>query len=506
MSKPGKILLLAGVLFYVVLYVFRLTYGGWHDSMWVPLVLGTLLLIAGVARDFRAIASFFTLRTTKHGLNMGAIILLALAGLICLNFLAVRYEKKFDWTSDKLNTLSEQSVSTAKNLRADTELLLLYRAEEQNGENIQKAIGDLAAMYRNHSTKIKFRAVNALKNPAAAKDFDYATGPFAFFAVQGAKKVKIDQPTEEGVTRALIKLGRDSKKVIYVTLGHGERDLESREAEGLSFFKDQLGVVYDVRTLTLYQSGNKVPADAAAVAIIGPHQQFLDAEIKALREYGRSGGRLFIAIDPGLKHGLAQLVKSFGVEFGNDFVLDLRSQMIEAGPATVLGTNFPAENEITKAFGEGTFAVFHIASSLKAAPDADAALKIMPLIATDDKSMATRELGQVAFKPNGPHNLGLTTEGLLDGEKIFAAVVFGDSDFLTNGFIQRNLNNDLATNAIASLTDDRDLISIRPKQAQGTSLEMTAQGFTGVVLGFLVPLPLLMFALGGFMWWRRRGA
>lgn len=505
MSKPGKVYLFAGLAFLVLLFIFRVTYEGWHDSMWVPLVLGLTLSIAGLVRERRNFIQFFTMRTTKHGLNMGAILIFALLGLICVNVLAVRYEKRFDWTSDKLNTLSDQSIKVAKGLKSETQLVLLYRTDMENGENVQKAVRDLAKLYSNESKQISFRAFNALQNPEEAQKYEFTAGAFALFAVQGAKKLKIDQSTEEGVTAALLKLSRETRKVIYMTMGHGERDLEAQDPDGISFLKSQLEVTYEVRALTLYQSGNQVPADAAAVAVIRPNQQFLETELQALRDYAKRGGRVFLALDPGLKHNLALLTKTFGIEFSNDYLLDQRAQLINMGAATVLGSTFPEKSPITNAFGEGQFGVFFIASSLKRAPDASSSMQVSSLVATDKGTMSTSELGKVIYKPNGPHTLAMTSTGLL-GEKEFSVVVFGDSDFLTNRLIQNNLNNDLAMNSFAWLSDDRDLISIRPKQAKGTNLEMTAHSFNVYILGFLLPLPFALFALGALMWWRRRKA
>lgn len=503
MSRPGKYFLFGGFAFLILLFIFRVTYQGWHDSMWFPLVIGIVLSSMGLLRDRATVLQFFTMRTTKHGLNMGAIILAAVVGLICLNVFAVRYEKKFDWTSDRLNTLSDQSVKSAKALTKETQLILFFRNDEVGGENVQKAIGDLAKMYKNESGKISYQAVNALQDPGQAQKFDFASGAFAFFAVQGDRKIKIDQPTEEGVTRALIKLSRESKKAIYLTMGHGERDSAATAEDGISFFKEQLEVTYDVRNLTLYQTGNKVPEDAAAVLIIRPNQQFLETELQALRDYAARGGHLFIAIDPGMRHNLAQLTKSFGIEFNNDYVLDQRAQLIQMGAATVLGSTFPAPSDITKAFGEGQFGVFFIASSLKKAPDAAADLDVQPLLATDKGTMATPELGKVIYKANGPQTLAMTSVNV--GKKS-SIVVIGDSDFLSNRLVQNNLNNDFALNSVAWLTDDKDLISIRPKQAKGSTLEMTSEKFNFYVLGFLLPTPFLLFAIGAFMWWRRRTA
>jgi len=502
MSKPGKIFLIGGLLFWAAMYAFRLVYGGWHPSLWVPLVLGFLLLIAGFAKEWRNIAEFFTMRTTKHGLNMGAVILISLVGLTCVNILAVKYNHKFDWTSDKLNSLSDQSLKAAQALTQDTRFVLLYRTDDQNGESIQRSIKDLAALYQNVTPKISFESHNAIVDPATAKNYDFSSGPFALFVQQGERKLKIDTPSEEGVTRALIKLSRTSKKVIYFVTGHGERELDAKDADGLSFLVDELRVTYDVRSLTLYQNKNVVPEDAAAVAIVRPTQQYLDDEIHALREYVQvRGGKLLIAIDPGMKQNLAGLARSFGIEFHNDYVIDLRSRTLHMGPASVLGTNYPDPSAITQGFPEASFSLFQIASSLKKSPDAPSDAKVIGLVGTDTQTMATSELGEVTYKPNGPHTIGMEATS---GKSI--VIVFGDSDFMCNSFIQQNLNNDLAMNIFAELANDKDLISIRPRVAKGTKLEMTRQNFNAYVFLFLIPLPVVLFILGGVMFWRRRTA
>ena len=442
------------------------------------------------------------MRTTKHGLNMGAVILIALVGLTCVNILSVKYNHKFDWTSDKLNSLSEQSVKLAHNLTQDTRFVLLFRTDDQNGESVQRQVKELAGLYQNVSPRISFEAHNAIVDPATAKSYDYSAGPFALFVQQGERKLKVDVPNEEGITRALIKLSRTSKKVVYFITGHGERDLEAKDADGLSFLVDELKVTYDVRPLTLYSVQNKVPADAAAVAIVRPTQQYLDNEIHALREYvTTSGGKLLIAIDPGMKQNLAGLARSFGVDFHNDYVIDLRSRTLHMGPASVLGTNYPDQSDITQGFPESSFSLFQIASSLKKAVDAPADSKVIGLIGTDAQTMATTELGEVTFKPNGPHIIGMEATS---GKSV--VVVFGDSDFMCNAFIQQNLNNDLAMNIFAELANDKDLISIRPRVAKGTKMEMSRANFGAYTFLFLLPLPLALFALGAALFWRRRTA
>ncbi|NQZ02475.1 MAG: gliding motility ABC transporter, partial [Bdellovibrionales bacterium] len=87
----------------------------------------------------------------------------------------------------------------------------------------------------------------------------------------------------------------------------------------------------------------------------------------------------------------------------------------------------------------------------------------------------------------------------------FSAVVFGDSDFMTNQGIIHGLNRDLALNSFLFLADEKDIISIRPKQLKGTKVELTTSAQRGVILGGIA-LPLSLFVLSSIIWFRRRGS
>lgn len=515
MSKIGKILFFFSGLAFVILGVCRLVYGGWHSSFWVPFGLMFVLFIAGVIHDRRAIREIFGMRATQHGMNMGALIATAIVGLGCLNFLAVRYEKKFDWTSDKLNSLSDQSIKAAQALKNETELVLLYGHKPPQGmddggnspEQVQKTIQILADMYLNVSSKIKYTAYNALTRPDLAKKYEYSYGAFAFYVIQGERKVKIDPANEEAITRALLKLERDKKKIIYFTRGHGERQLDQKDERGLSTLKEDLSVTYEVKSFALFETKNTVPEDASAVAIIGPEQQFLEEELKALREYADRGGRLIVALDPDTKQNLSSFIKTLGIEFSNDYVFDPRSRVLNAAPQLVLGTDFASAHEITKAFKQDgqTIALFDRASSLKPASEAPATFKIEKLISTDASTGSVNEMKKgMVIQPNGPHTILMASTGKLGGKE-FSLIVFGDSDFVANRLIQNNLNRDVVGNSFAYLASDSDLISIRPKEAKGTKLNMMNSDFVALIL-MLFAISLALFASGIGFWWRRRMA
>lgn len=509
MSKISKVSLLLSGLFAVAVVVTRIILNGWVDGMWAPLGISIALFLFALFRDWRLMFEFFTLKTTKHGMNMGAMILTVIVLLVAVNFLAVTKDKKWDWTSEGLNSLSEQSVQAVSGLKTETDLVLLYRKGE-NDEQIRRQAQDVAALYTAASNKLQLKMYNALERPDLAKAYEYRSGPYALYLVQktegGERHMKVEQPTEEEITRTLLRFAREKKKLVYFITGHGEHDITLRGPESVSQFKSDLELSYDVKSLELFKDP-KIPADADVVVIAGPRQAYLPAEIEALRAYAKSGGHLLIAIDPDSAHGLAGLVKTFGIEFQNNYVLDPRAMIPGAGNIAALGNEFSSTAEATRPLNNG-FTLFLLASALKKAPDAPKLIKLDELVKTDDTPVATNELSNTPkVRIKGPHTLAIQATGKLEEtDKDFEVIVIGDGDFLRDNLYRNNLNRDFAMNAIASLAKDTDLVSIRPKTPKGTQLNMTRTQIMVVLFFFLLPVPIVMFFTSGLLWWRRKSA
>jgi ABC-type uncharacterized transport system involved in gliding motility auxiliary subunit len=82
--------------------------------------------------------------------------------------------------------------------------------------------------------------------------------------------------------------------------------------------------------------------------------------------------------------------------------------------------------------------------------------------------------------------------------------VYGDSDFAGNSGINIQGNRDLFLNTIGWLSQQENLISIRPKDPQDRRLTMTAAQQTNVQWLSLFIIPGLVFFTGFYSWWRRR--
>jgi hypothetical protein len=82
--------------------------------------------------------------------------------------------------------------------------------------------------------------------------------------------------------------------------------------------------------------------------------------------------------------------------------------------------------------------------------------------------------------------------------------VIGDSDFVANSGLGIQGNKDLYMNTIGWLSQQENLISIRPKEPDDRRLTLTATQQANIQWLSLLVIPGLIFGSGVYTWWRRR--
>jgi len=83
-------------------------------------------------------------------------------------------------------------------------------------------------------------------------------------------------------------------------------------------------------------------------------------------------------------------------------------------------------------------------------------------------------------------------------------VVFGDSDFAGNSSFRVSGNGDFFLNTVNYLAEEKDLISIRPKQSLGDRIFLTAKQGRFVFLLCVVLIPVSVLTLGTSLFIRKR--
>ncbi|MEE8162336.1 MAG: hypothetical protein V3T61_11935, partial [Acidobacteriota bacterium] len=83
-------------------------------------------------------------------------------------------------------------------------------------------------------------------------------------------------------------------------------------------------------------------------------------------------------------------------------------------------------------------------------------------------------------------------------------VLFGDSDFASNGYFGAGANGDLFLMTVSWLAEETDLIAIRPKSPEDRRIETTLTQSRLIFWGSVVLLPAITLVLGVVVWYRRK--
>ncbi|MDE0848039.1 MAG: Gldg family protein [Nitrospinaceae bacterium] len=456
-------------------------------------------------------------RSALYGANTLVVTTVFLGILIFLNLLAFRHEHRFDFTEGGYFTLAPQTKKFISNLPREVTLTAFFQTDSPE----KAAFANLIAGYLEETNKIKLKYVDPDKNPSVTKQYGVTT--YGTVALEsGAKETKIQNTTEENITNALLKVTRDEQKVIYFLEGHGESQIGSTENEGYSTAKTNLeqdGFI--VKPLLLLQSG-EIPKDASVLVIPGPKKPIQDEEKAVIENYLNSGGSVFMLIDPKSSSSMEAFLKKWGIELGEDIVIDPMSKLFGGDFAAPVVNQYTV-HEITSDFVLAT--IFPIIRSVRGIPVAG--ITTTELLKTGANSWAESDFGSGTVQYDegkdvkGPVSVSVIATKYPEEENPAIAenlekpksekpalkatlLVVGDSDFSNNRYTNFSGNGDFFLNAISWLAEEENLISIRPKERKNTPIQMTQSwGYAIFIMGVIV-FPGLVATMGIRTWWRRR--
>lgn len=437
-----------------------------------------------------------------------------LGAAFAANWLAAKSPLEWDLTRDGIYTLHPQSVAVAERLDRPIRIYTFYRPNEATRGMIDSAV----ELYGMHTARLEVEHVNPDQAPAELlKRFDMnaKSARIVFVDPSTGRFTKIKRPTEEAMTNALIELAERRARKAYFLAGHGEPSIEDDGTpEGLSTAATLLGNEgLTVESLSLVGRSD-LPEDASVVIVPGPRASLLPNEAEALKVFLDRGGRALLLFEPGSPHGLERVLRPFGVDLGDDLVLDDNP----AARALGFGADAPViqsyePHPITNVMGK-SYTLFFRARSVsprlglanittttlvKTSPSSWAETRYEraePPTLDEDDLAGPVPIAVAVTKRTSAHPRRLSDEARL--------VVFGDAHFIDNRFAAMSGNNDLFVNSVNWLAGDEDRITIRPPQRTGDRLPLTQLQQYGIMFFSVNLLPLLIVGLGFSVWAVRR--
>ncbi|HTW24324.1 MAG TPA: Gldg family protein [Candidatus Baltobacteraceae bacterium] len=494
----GAACLVAGYLRYTI-------QGEWMRMSEILAIGGGVLLLAGIVFGFQEIIAFFSKRSSRLGTNATILGLAVLAILAIANFVGYRHHKRFDLTSEKLFTLSDQTQKIVKGLTQDVNIVRFAKTPDEQFD-------DLMSEYKGLSPHVKYQTVDPEEKPDIARDYG-ATHMGDIIVAVGPRKETLQGTGEEAVTTAILKVTSQQSKTVCFVTGHGERSLIDDSAQGYTQADQGLKKEdYDTKTINL-ASGTEVPSDCDVLVIAGPTQPFFPQETAMLSKYLDNGGKALIEVDPITTDkqsdpNLDSIFQAWNINVGKNIVIDTSGmgRLLGAGPAIPLVLTY-GDSPITKTL-QRTMTFFPLARTVSIADKSKPEPQDVELLMTSSQSFTTPKIEhEVSYNPKtdqmGPLSLGVAASRE-EGNKNARLVVIGDSDYASNQAIGQASNGDLFFNAIDWLAQDENLISIRPKSPTNRRIMLTQGQTVGLEWFELLLLPGFVIILGITIWWKHR--
>lgn len=530
MNLISKISLVVSIISFMTLIIARIVFASWISYMWWPLGIFLIGGLVSLIFNFKFYWSLFSMKTTKEGMSLGLSVVVAIVILGSIGYLGKTSDQTFDLTREKLFSLSDQTITVLDSMKEKgLKFTVLFKGDEgrKNRESVDRTI----QIFKQEAPHLKVRYHDAYKNNKLAKEYlsdlsNKSSQSLFMFVEYLSKKIEVAVPFQEGqILSALNRVSRRVQQKIYYTVGHGERDLNSALEDGVQLFKQSLKESsYNVQEWDFISEQKTLPKDTTLVMILGPTKPFFEQELKWIQKYLKSGGNLLVAVDPGLSHNLTPfLKKQLGVDFRNNFIISSVSRFLGRSETSVLGLIMNRKAPVMQAFSNKNRinVIFDEVSEVEFTSNKPNSNWEQGYIIKSDPSSFTinsfsnskkkrpqtkpRTIGVYVQEVASSSSPQVQNQSLSSKKDGFSAVVFGDSDFLTNRNWRLGDHKDLASSVVAYLSNQDDLITLKPKAPKGTAifLGVTAQY---IFIIFACFLPILFFTLGGITWYIRKRA
>jgi gliding motility-associatede transport system auxiliary component len=502
----------------------------WHfypgvPAQWVFLGLGVVLLLLSLALNTGEARSAMGTRTARYGAGAAVMALLALGIVVAANAISLRHSVRWDFTENKRNSVSPQTIQVLRTLKAPVSAIAFFRSDTPG----KKTAEDLLTQYATYSRgKFTWRLEDTDRAPALARQ--YGVESYGTVVLEGGpagqtRTEKVQDAEEEKLTNAIVKITRADKRVVYVLKGHGEREIGSTDRGGFSQAKEQMEKAnYEVKDLFLARDP-KIPDDAAIVMVPSPKTDLFPQELAALDGYIAKAGKVFLMAGPFQADTTMKYLTKYGIVVDEDVVIELNpiGQVFGVGPLVpVVGQYEP--HPITKDMA-GVMTLFPLTRSLAPAKALPKGVQASSLAQTSRQSWGETDknvfqTGKATPDPNektGPLSVAVVAtvdaqpDPKAEGDAAKKApkariVVVGTADFASNQFLGAQGNRDFFLNVVSWLAEEEDLISIRAKDPKQNPVMLTS-GQSRLVLGLpLLALPGAVLICGIAVIMQRRRA
>jgi len=451
---------------------------------------------------------FFAGRAAHFGFFTALSALLVATLLAVANWVAFARPVSWDLTRNRIFTLSPDTVATLGRLDRDVRALAFYLAAEPEHAAAEQLFRRYAAV----SSRFGYELIDPYRSPELVKRHGITDRSPRIVLLSGDREARVRAPTEEALTNGLVSLAVRGGRKVYFLTGHGEPGTGEGEGYGVAA-RELRDDGFEVAHLSLLERA-EVPGDATVVIAAGARRPLLEPEVKALRSFLEKGGKLGVYLEPGADAGLDGLLREWGIEPGDDLVVDPSPVSSLFGGSASTPLVAPTRGHPATAGMEGTGLAFPTSRSLVALTAAT--VPPFPLALAAESAWAERDVaGAFAGRPvrqdagekPGPFPVAMAAARSVPGDEAGREgrlLVAGDSEFFDDRYQQVLGNLDFFLNGVAWLGEQPDRITIRPRAREGSRLFLTEAQVSAIRFLTVDALPVALLGLGLAVWLARR--
>ncbi len=445
-------------------------------------------------------------RKIAYTTSAGAFVVILGIILVLVYFIASNHNTSWDLSRTGSNTLDTRTTNVLNSLDVAVEITVF----DKEGPEKRHA-QDIMDLYSTGSKRITYRIIDPDARPGMARQYGVDRYGQAVLTA-GSRQSLIERVTEENLTNALVKLMRDKKQVIYLITGHGERDISHENNQGIS----QLGTALALDDVEVHphllMSKPGIPSDADLIVVAGPRKKFLAEELEIIRTYLAGGGNMLVTLEPGGNAGLDELLGDYGIILDGGIVIDTLSTLV-GGDYTVPVVNTYGDMPEIKGFAYAT--LFPTSRALMIKKELSPDLEVTWIARTSKQSWSETDFATLfdegkadrsAEETPGPLNIAVCARRAAANNLQTSLMVFGDTDFLTNAYLNVSGNKDLAFTCINMLLGEGHMITIDAKSPGDRPFILTPGQSRMIFWVPVVVIPVLILTSALVVFWMRRRA
>ena len=447
-------------------------------------------------------------RKVRHGIFSTTMVIVVIAIVVALNLFLSSKDWKYDFTAEKLYTLSDATEKLTSSLEKDQKISIYFLNAESSVNTVYKNIlsqyeklsKNITVEYKDMELYPNFAADYLSEGQSAAENDMIVVCGDRYRYISSSDYLSYDYNTgdttvniETRVTSAIDYCISEEVVKVYVMTGQGEQALSSNFETGLT--NDN----YEVEELDIVSTGG-IPTDCNLLIINAPTADLSGSIIENIEEYMENDGKLFVVLDPTKMYtNLNGLLAKYGVKVEEGVVIDPAAGYYMSNYPTYLLPTIASHDISTPISNANLHIVAPVSKGLSSISDVE------EYTATDLLVTSAESYSKIDTSSSDATKTEEDIEGPLAIAKIVTdsegkGVVFvsGSSSMAENDIDDyvANANSNFYCNAVNFMAEAENKISVKAPTVTQSYAVFSAFASKMIMAIGIIGIPLLLIVLG----------